>query len=101
MIQGFKLDFQSEELRKHLEERAKYHAGKAEWYAGQVNNLKSGGVSETRHSNDPVGSLTHSMNDHKAKADLFSLMAKHVIPNETYRLDESDLSRLELISRLF
>ena len=35
MIEGLKVDVTTEELRTHLDERAKYHQQKAEWYCSR------------------------------------------------------------------
>jgi hypothetical protein len=102
MIEGLKIEIPTRELREHIEARAQYHRDKAEWYAGQVSNLRAGGLAEQRHmSNDPVSSLERSEQDHREKCAFFSFLAEHLIPDETYRLTEADLSRLEFISRYY
>ena len=52
-------------------------------------------------SNDPTRSLLNSAEEHTGRAGLFSVLAEHLIPNETYILGDHDLTRLELISRHF
>ena len=101
MIEGLKIDLSSDEIKKHLEDRAAYHQSKTEWYAGQVGSLKSGGISETYHSNDPVGSLQRSMEEHRQKCAFFKVMAEHIISGEIYRLTQSDLATIEIISHYF
>jgi hypothetical protein len=95
MIQGLQIEVSSEELKKHIGERAKHHREKAEWYEQQVKNLKAGGVGETIASNDPMSSLQRSAQEHKEKCAFFSFI------NDTYRLTEHDLARLEFVSRYF
>jgi hypothetical protein len=99
MIQGIQIDLSSEELQRHLSERAEYHADKATMYADQVQALRREGVGQTAQSNDPVHSLQQSERHHRNRAELFGFIADRIIPNETYRVSESDLTRLELIGQ--
>ena len=101
MIDGIKIDVKSDELRAHIQMRAIHHDNKAKWYNDQIRGLKSGGIAESGNSNDPVGSLQNSMRNHQEKFALFQFMADHIVPDEVYRLAESDLSRLEFVSRYF
>jgi len=101
MIEGLKIKITSDELRKHLQERSKYHLDKVTFYNGQVTALQDSGLSSNMTSNDPVGSLKSSAEKHQDKFALFTFMAEHVIPNEEYILSENDLSRIELASRYF
>ncbi len=98
-IEGLKLEVPGQEVHDHLRRRAEYHRAKAEWYAGQVESLQSGGVRPTGVSNDPLQSLEQSQQEHRAKAELFAFMADHVVRSATYRLSEQDLARIEIISR--
>jgi hypothetical protein len=101
MIEGLKIELKSAELVGHIKKRAEYHKTKAEWYAKQVGELHKGGVESSYNSNDPVRSLQASEKDHTEKSALFLFLAEHIVPNEVYRLTESDLSRLELVSRYY
>ena len=102
MIEGIKLDFTSDQLKAHVGERIVFHSQKEKWYQQQVLALRSGGVRpDSGVSNDPVTSLERSMSDHAQKAGLFQVIADHIVSNEVYRLSESDLSRLEFISRYY
>ena len=101
MIEGLKIEIPTEELRAHIEGRARHHREKAEWYEGQVRNLRAGGLSEHHVSNDPVSSLERSEDSHRERAAFFSFLAEHLIEGETYRLTEDDLARLEFVSRYF
>lgn len=98
MIEGIKIELSSKELRDHLLERVSYHDGKRAFYEGQVASLRAGGVNEQAVSNDPVSSLEMSARRHSERADFFSFMADHLI-DETYRLSESDLTRIEIIGK--
>jgi hypothetical protein len=101
MIEGLKIDVTSEELRTHLDERAKYHRQKADWYASQIEALQSGGLDRSRGSNDPLDSLGNSMKAHRDKTSYFAFLAQHLITGETYRLSQDDLSAIEVASRYF
>ena len=105
MIEGIKIEMTTTELKTHVVERVKFHKGKAVWYAKQATNLRAGRsdgmMSASNMTNDPVTSLVRSREEHEKRATYFALVAKHLIPNETYRLSESDLSRLEFASQYF
>ena len=101
-IEGIKISMTTEKLRAHLQKRIEHHKGKAVFYTDQVKKLRENGVSENQGvSNDPTRSLQNSAEDHTGRAGLFSVLAEHLIPNETYILGDHDLTRLELISRHF
>ena len=101
MIEGLKLEFSSGDLKNHLLNRRNYHSEKAIWYKGQVESLQKGGMRPEAVTNDPLIGLERTMQDHKQKAEFFSVLRAHVIPDETYILSENDLARLEFISRFF
>src|SRR5687767_11848511 len=101
MIEGLKIDVTSEELKTHLDERAKYHRQKADWYSSQVESLRSGGLGQNRGSNDPIGSLEASLAAHRDKASYFAFLAQHLIAGEAYRLSQEDLAAIEVASRYF
>lgn len=99
MIEGMKIRIDSEELQKHLEERATFHKAKADWYQQQRDALLAGGERAQGVTNDPVSSLEASARQHAERAGFFSFLADHVVLDEMYQLPESDLTRLELVSR--
>lgn len=100
MIEGLKIDVPSDELQKHLEERAQHHREKADWYQSQRDALVAGGERQQQGvTNDPVSSLEASTRSHRDRSAFFAFLADHVVLDEMYRLPESDLTRLELVSR--
>jgi hypothetical protein len=101
MIEGIKIEMTTAELKKHVISRAAFHTTKAKWYAKQGTSLRSGRSDMPNMSNDPVSSLERSREDHEKRAAFFSIIAKHLVPSETYRLNESDLTRLEFASQYF
>lgn len=102
MIEGLKLDFTSVQLNEHLSAKRSYHAGRAVFYAEQATKLEAGGAEGMQYTGgDPVRALREKGNEHTRKAALFSLYVAHVIPDDVYRLSESDLERLEMVSRFF
>jgi hypothetical protein len=102
MIEGIKIQMTTEQLRDHVAERADFHANKAEWYRKNADNLRDGGLkAEANISNDPTSSLERSCESHRERATFFRIIAVNLIPDETYRLSESDLARLELFSRYY
>ena len=100
MIEGLKVEVKSAELVEHLERRAHYHEAKKTFYERQAASLAEGAASNPGASNDPVTSLKQSATNHSNRAAFFSFLADHVVPKETYRLDEADLMRIELAGRV-
>lgn len=99
MIDGLKIDVTSLELADQLNRRAEFHAEKIKWCARQVEALEGGGLEHHAVTNDPIHSLENNKRNHENRYAYFRFMAEHVIPGETYRLSESDLTRLEILSR--
>jgi hypothetical protein len=100
MITGLCVDISAKELREQLASRARHHEKKAKWYKGQAAALTRGGAA-TGVSNDPVRSLEESEKQHREKAAYFRFMEQHLVKNETYRLSQEDLGRIELASRYY
>lgn len=99
MIEGLKYDVSSEEIITHVEERASYHKEREAWYQGQIDSLNKGLAEPMEYTNgDPIKNLKDSMARHTNKREVFEFLATHIIHDETYRLDEKELSQLEFIS---
>jgi cytochrome c1 len=96
MIIGFHVDLTSAEMLSHLQERAKYHAGRATWYAAQEKDFAS--IPAAQASGDPVKGLQEAGKRHKGRAEIFAFLAEHVPSNEVFRLDNGMLANLEFIS---
>lgn len=96
MIEGFKLDFSSAEIVAHLNDRAAHHEKRVAQYAEQLRAF--GDLPASNTSNDPRHSLEGSRKHHADRYALFVVMAAHVVPSETYRLCENDLTRLEILA---
>jgi hypothetical protein len=100
MIEGFKLDFSSEELKAHLEERVAHHAQKETGYRQQAKGVHAvKGEDFQGQTVDPEHALSQQANTHANKREFFKVLAEHIIPNETYRLKQEDLVLIELVSR--
>jgi hypothetical protein len=100
MIEGLKIDVPSEELVDHLTMRGDYHREKRAFYERQAQQLIDGGIRENAGvSNDPTSTLQASAKQHGAKFAFFAFLADHVVADETYRLSEQDMTRLELVDR--
>ena len=97
MIDGLKLDIPSSDLAAHLQARREYHEERTSFYMTQAAALRAGGVVAQFQTNDPTRSLDASAEEHKRKAAFFGLMGKYLVPDETYRVTEHDLTRLELV----
>lgn len=108
-IQGLKLTMSSEELKKTCESRIAYHQEKADWCAKEIERLepelekfrdeaqKMGKMGRSNNVNNAAASFKNEYQRHFDKVTLFKFMAEHVIPSETYILDENDLKKLEVL----
>lgn len=102
MIEGIRIDVSSDELVARLAERIQFHHEKAKRYAAQIEALTSSGIQPNpSNSGDPFRDLTQHRDTHANKVALFTFMRDHVVPNETYRLSEQDLGRIEILDRYF
>ncbi len=98
MIEGIKVQYQTEELRSHLLTRAAHHDQRAAWYhemAEKADALPPG----LSMNNSPVQSAKDQETKHMQRAALFRVMADHLIPSETYQLTVEDLDFLEVLPR--
>jgi len=105
MILGFQLDIKSDELKAHLQKKADYHKGKAESYARQLQGVKelmseepNAGLGQTVNADT---GLHNQYTSHAQRASFFQFCADHILPNEIYRLTESELAKLEFVERFF
>lgn len=101
MIQGIQLDFKSSELKKHLLERVQHHKQREIFYLTQVKNMRRAGAERAAYGADPLSSLEKKSESHRERRDLFVIMAQHIVPNEVYRLTETDLGHIELPGRSY
>jgi hypothetical protein len=100
MIEGLKIELSSTELQEHLAAKATYHEARGDAYKAQAVEIRKLGGTNVAQSNDPAHSLEMSRDQHYKRADYFGFLSARIIPNETYRLQEHDLERLEWFSRL-
>lgn len=99
MIEGLKLDFSGKELQEHLKKKSNHHLERTAFYSKQADALAAGNVGPTQYTGgDPVKVLRDKAAEHRRRSELLTLISTHVAENETYRLQDTDLTRLELIS---
>ncbi len=119
MIEGLKIRVTSEELEKHCQQRAMYHADRASQKEKELPGLKEalakveavtgqniapadlarmskGGYA--MNVDQPVDQLESDIKDHRNKALVFAFFAEHLFA-EDYTLQEADLIRLEILKR--
>jgi hypothetical protein len=101
MIEGIHLDFKSSEIKKHLLERAQHHKEREVFYLTQVKKIRKAGAERAAYGADPLSALEKKAESHRERRDLFVMMAQHIIPNEVYRLTETDLGHIELPGRSY
>jgi hypothetical protein len=100
MIEGLKLDFSGEELREHLSKKCLHHKERADFYQKQADALVAGNAETMQYTGgDPVKALRDKAITHQQRCDMFKLLHDHTSAGETYRLEDKDLTRLELISQ--
>jgi hypothetical protein len=108
MIEGIQFDIPSRELSEHLRERVTHHRQRSVFFATQAKQLEdgvpdakeaSGKVNYSNATSNPLEALKSSAITHEQKADLFCLMIKYLVKDETYRLTENDLLKLEFTSQ--
>ena len=100
MIEGLKFDFSGKELVSHLRSKVAHHTERKAFYEQQAKALTAGGAERTDYSGgDPVKALGDKAKTHENRRSFFAVLADHTDTNETYRLSESELIMLELISR--
>lgn len=102
MIEGIRIELTTDELKQHFDARVAHHSERETFYNGQADALKAGGVEAVKYTtNDPTSSLLQSARQHADRRAFFAFMAAHLIPSETYRLSESDFTRLEFAAMLY
>lgn len=104
MIEGIKLDFTTDELASHLRGRIEHHKERQAFYKERAALLKgSEDAVQPNYSNavrgNPVDQMESSATKHENIFKTFEIILSHLIPNETYRLEEDDLTRLEFTTR--
>ena len=100
MIEGLRFDVTSEELKVHLEKKLRHHRERVAFYKDKAQALQAGGAEPAGYTGgDPVQSLREKAAQHQNRVELFDFLRGHLIPGETYRLEENDLLKLEIISR--
>ena len=103
MIEGLKIELPSAELKTLLEARLKFHQQKMEAYTDQRARLAESEAAlgkeakrqgKFSNGNSPLDNLDDAIERHSNQCVYYKFTSEHVIPNETYRLAEIDLSRL-------
>jgi hypothetical protein len=96
VIEGMRLQITAAQLHEHLTERESHHRNRAAFYDSKRRELEAAGEQPQQLTNDPVKAMADRATHHHHKAAAFGTWAKYLIPGETYRLDNGDLSRLEM-----
>jgi hypothetical protein len=102
VIDGLRFDMSSDELRDYLSQRVAHHEEREQFYAKQLQALKDGAQGEEMPhytGGNPIDGLTTKTQEHRNKARMFAFMRDHVTPNEQYRLNETDLAKIEILGR--
>jgi hypothetical protein len=95
MIEGLKLTFSGEELRKLLEERIDDHGACEERWAHEKARTPEDQTEEAPLL--PEHMCTNEAERHAWRADVLEFIRDHLEPGETYRLSAADLEFGELL----
>lgn len=106
MIEGIKIDIPATELKALLKGRLEYHQERKAFYQKQYDLMAEAakGDEERRSTlgkvsnSTPLESMQSSIEKHHNNIVYYTFLHDHVVPNETYRLEESDLLRLGISS---
>ena len=108
MIFGLKIDIRAEELVELLAARAQYHESRAQDYDALLREPEdeSSDRDSVQEFGDPGGeptrpSLARRQREHAERAQALRFLREHVVAGEVYRLDESDLRRIDLVPSEF
>jgi hypothetical protein len=112
-ISGLQVEIKPTELRKLLQDKSKYHEGRAKLLEEQLKKLKEGGVALSAVEDDEVATVAKSSNyqaeavlktlqdaanTNREKAKVYAFIATH-LAKKTYRLHHEDMVYLGLAQR--
>jgi hypothetical protein len=95
MIEGLKLTFSGEELRKVLEERIDYHDTCAERWRREQTRTKEDETEEAPLL--PEHMCEHEEEEHMWRSEVLAFIREHIEPQETYRMGAGDVEFGELL----
>ena len=95
MIDGLKLTFSGEELRKLLEERIANHTGCAERWRWEQSRTKESETDDAPLLPDHM--CEHEEEKHMWRADVLGFVRDHIEALETYRVGAADVEFGELL----
>lgn len=111
MIDGIKLQLSTQELKELIVKRVEYHQKKHDWAAQKVKEIepelgelddeagRQGKYTNSLGNGNPVSAFKQQAKHHGDRVTYFKFLAEHLIPNETYVLEEDDLRRIEVLSQ--
>lgn len=97
MIEGLRLDFKAEELSEIFAKAIEQHDQKAKLYQGQIDSLPPEPQQPHTSARPYREQLADHVSRHAHKASVLRVVRDHLVPGETYRLSESDLTQYEII----
>jgi hypothetical protein len=95
MIEGLKLTFSGEELRKVLEERIDYHDGCADRWRREQTRTKEDETEDAPLL--PEHMCEHEEEEHVWRSEVLGFIRDHIEPQETYRVGAADAEFGELL----
>ena len=88
MIEGLRIQMTSDELAARLAERAAWNEATALDYEEQLRRRPA----ERQYQRVPDHVLQYGAMQHRARATTLRLLLAHLVPGETYLLDERDFA---------
>jgi hypothetical protein len=95
MIEGLKLTFSGEELRKVLEERIDYHDRCADRWRREQTRTKEDETEDAPLLPDHM--CEHEEEEHMWRSEVLGFIREHIEPQETYRVGAADAEFGELL----
>lgn len=99
MIHGLKVVVQSVELKELCLARANHHRDRAFAYSEQIKSMESNKIEGMAYTNgNPIQSLKDRRAKHENEASELLFIANHLVGDESYMLEHSDLEKLGIVS---
>src|SRR4051812_17533779 len=97
MIIGVHCDIQTEEMGQLIEKQIAYHLEKVTFYGNTAKELEANGMKRGAGSRDALGDIEDKVREHERQRDRLMFIRDHLVPGETYRLSDSDMSSLGFV----
>tara|TARA_R110000868_G_scaffold12959_1_gene61135 strand:- start:42 stop:344 length:303 start_codon:yes stop_codon:yes gene_type:complete len=94
MIEGLKVIIPGAKVAALADARAAHHKAKVKQYTDAKASVATAVGSTRAGSYDPEGQMESKAQEHESQAAYFSLMAEHIVKDQDYLLDKSEIAHL-------